>query len=132
LVPRVKQMMKQTRARILQGDTRAEGKILSLFEPSAELIRKGKAGEPNEFRKMVKLQEAENQMVIDHEVYDVRPCDSDLLIASIETRLSKAGCTPRLVAGDAGFYSVKNEAAAKAKSVKRVCIPNRSAGSSSA
>jgi transposase, IS5 family len=32
----------------------------------------------------------------------------------------------RLVAADAGFYSAKNEAAAKAKGVKRVCIPNHS------
>ena len=33
---------------------------------------------------------------------------------------------PHLVAADAAFYSAKNEAAAKAKGVKRVCIPNRS------
>src|SRR5215204_5459423 len=32
---------------------------------------------------------------------------------------------PRLVAADAGFYSAKNEAAAKVGEVKRVCIPNR-------
>jgi hypothetical protein len=31
-----------------------------------------------------------------------------------------------LAAADAAFYSAKNEAAAKAKGVKRVCIPNRS------
>ena len=31
-----------------------------------------------------------------------------------------------LVAGDAGFYSAKNETAAKAMGVKRVCVPNRS------
>jgi hypothetical protein len=30
----------------------------------------GKAGKPNEFGKMAKLQEAENQIVIDYEVYD--------------------------------------------------------------
>jgi IS5 family transposase len=36
------------------------------------------------------------------------------------------GPTPRLVAADAAFYSNKNEAAAKAKGVKGVCIPNRS------
>ncbi len=126
MVPRVKQVMKQTRARIFRGDTRAEGKILSLFEPSTEIIRKGKAGKPNEFGKMVKLQEAENQIVIAYEVYDARPADSDLLIASIETHQARLGRTPHLVAGDAGFYSAKNEAAAKAKGVKRVCIPNRS------
>jgi IS5 family transposase len=33
---------------------------------------------------------------------------------------------PHLVAADAAFYSGKNEAAAKAKGVKRVCVPNRS------
>ena len=126
MVPLVRQVMRQTRARIFRGDTHAEGKILSVFEPSTEIIRKGKAGKPNEFGKMVKLQEAENQIVIDYEVYDRRPSDSDLLIPAIETHQAKLGRTPHLVAADAGFYSAKNEAAAKARGVKRVCIPNRS------
>jgi IS5 family transposase len=126
MVPLVKQVMKQTRARIFCGNTRVEGKILSLFEPSTEIIRKGKAAKPNEFGKMVKLQEAENQIVIDYEVYDRRPNDSDLLIAAIEAHRARLGRTPRLVAADAAFHSTKNEAAAKAKGVKRVCIPNRS------
>src|SRR5712671_2316995 len=37
MVPLIKQVMKQTRARIFRGDTRAEGKIFSLFEPSTEI-----------------------------------------------------------------------------------------------
>ena len=41
---RVRQVMRQTRARIFRGNTRSEGKLLSLFEPSTEVIRKGKAG----------------------------------------------------------------------------------------
>ena len=126
MVPRVQRVMRQTTARVFAGDTHAEGKIVSLFEPSTEVIRKGKAGKPTEFGKMVKLQEAENQIVIAYEVYDQRPSDSDLLIAAIETHQATLGCTPHLVAADAGFYSAKNEAAAKAKGVKRVCIPNRS------
>src|SRR5882672_5362232 len=126
MVPLVKQVMKQTSARIFSGDTHAEGKILSLFEPSTEIIRKGKAGKPNEFGKMVKLQEAEDQIVIDYEVYDRRPSDSDLLIAAIETHRAMLGRVPYMVAADAAFYSAKNEAAAKAQGVKRVCIPNRS------
>ena len=124
--PRVQQVMRQTTARVFAGDTHAEGKIVSLFEPTTEVIRKGKAGKPTEFGKMVKLQEAENQIVIAYEVYDRRPSDSDLLIAAIEMHQASLGCTPHLVAADAGFYSAKNEAAAKAKGVKRVCIPNRS------
>ena len=126
MVPLVKQVMKQTRARIFRGDTHAEGKILSLFEPSTEIIRKGKAGKPNEFGKMVKLQEAEDQIVIDYEVYDQRPSDSDLLIAAIDIHRAMLGRPPHMVAADAAFYSAKNEAAANAQGVKRVCIPNRS------
>ena len=126
MVPRVQQVMRQTTARVFAGDTHAEGKIVSLFEPTTEVIRKGKAGKPTEFGKMVKLQEAENQIVIAYEVYDRRPSDSDLLIAAIEMHQASLGCTPHLVAADAGFYSAKNETAAKAKGVKRVCIPNRS------
>jgi IS5 family transposase len=126
MVPLVRQVMKQARARIFRGNTRSEGKLLSLFEPSTEIIRKGKAAKPNEFGKMVKVQEAENQIVTDYEVYGRRPNDSDLLIAAIETHQTRLGRVPRLVAADAAFYSSRNEAAAKAMGVKRVSIPNRS------
>jgi hypothetical protein len=64
--------------------------------------------------------------VIDYEVYDRRPSDSDLLIAAIETHRAMLGRPPHMVAADAAFYSAKNEAAAKAHGVKRVYIPNRS------
>jgi IS5 family transposase len=64
--------------------------------------------------------------VIDYEVYDRRPIDSDLLIAAIETHRAMLARVPHMVAADAAFYSTKNEAAAKAQGVKRVCIPNRS------
>jgi IS5 family transposase len=123
----------QAYRRLLEATGRVVGQakrfakeIVSLFEPTTEVIRKGKAGKPTEFGKMVKLQEAENQIVIAYEVYDRRPIDSGVLIAAIETHQAALGCTPRLVAADAGFYSAKNEAVAKARGVKRVCIPNRS------
>ena len=62
----------------------------------------------------------------DFEVYEQRPSDSDLLIPSIESHQQKLRRTPHLVAADAGFFSAKNEVAAKEKGVKRVCVPNRS------
>ena len=126
MLPRVQRVIRQTKARVFAGDTHAEGKIVSLFEPITEVIRKGKAGKPTEFGKMVKLQEAENQIVIAYEVYDQRPSDQDILMAAIETHQAILRRTPHLVAADAGFYSAKNEASAKAKGVKGVCIPNRS------
>lgn len=125
-VPRVQQVMRQTRARIFGGNTHAEQKLLSLFEPSTEVIRKGKAGKPNEFGKMVKLQEAEQQIITAYVVYDQRPSDSDLLIPALDAHAQTFGRVPHLVAGDAAFYSGTNEATAHAKGVTRVSIPNRS------
>ena len=124
MVPLVQQVLRQTKARIFAGDTHSEGKIVSVFEPSTEVIRKGKSGKPTEFGKLIMLQEAENQIVIDYAVYDRRPSDSELLIPALEAHETKLGCIPRLIAADAGFSSAKNEAAARAKGVKRVCIPN--------
>lgn len=126
MLPLVRRVMRQTRQRIFHGNTRSDGKLLSVFEPSTEVIRKGKSGKPNEFGKVVKLQEAENQIVVDYEVYARRPNDCDLLIPAIDIHHAKLARVPRLVAADAAFYSARNEAAAKAKGVKRVCIPNRS------
>ena len=67
--------------------------------------------------------------MIDYEVYGRRPSDADLLMPAIEAHQVKLGRPPRLVAADAAFYSAKNDAAAQAMGVKRVCIPNRSSKS---
>ena len=91
MIPRVQQVMQQTRQRVLRGNTRAEGKIVSVFEPETEVIRKGKASKPNEFGKLVKIKEAENQIVTHYEIYEQRPNDSELLTPSIEQHIQKFG-----------------------------------------
>jgi IS5 family transposase len=126
MIPRVQRVMRQTRERVIGGNTKAKNKIFSVFEPETELIRKGKAGKPNEFGKLLKIQEAENQIVTDYEVFDDRPSDSDLLTPSIEKHTEVFGCAPRLVAADAGFFSAANETAAKELGVKRVSVPGHS------
>jgi IS5 family transposase len=125
MAPRVQQVMQQTRARVLGGDTHVDGKLVSIFEPGTEIIRKGKASKPTEFGKMVKIQEAENQMIICYEVFEKRPSDSTLLVPAIESHEEQLGRVPNLVAADAAFYSASNEKTAHEKGVKRVCIPNR-------
>lgn len=125
-VPRVRQVMRQAKQRIFGGDTHVADKLVSIFEPTTEIIRKGKASKPTEFGKMVKIQESENQIITDYVVYEKRPSDSELVVAALDAHEKRLGCTPRLVAGDAAFFSAKNEAAAHDRGVKRVCIPSRS------
>ena len=126
MIPRVEQVLRQARERILKGNTRVAGKIVSLFEPHTEVIRKGKAAKPTEFGKMVKIQEAEQQIITHYAVYDARPSDSELLIPSLEAHQRQLGRAPRLVTADAAFFSSKAEAAAHAMGAKRIAIPNRS------
>jgi transposase, IS5 family len=126
MIPRVQQVLRQTRQRVLGGDTRAEGKIVSVFESQTEVIRKGKAGKPTEFGKLVKIQEAENQIVTQYEVFDERPSDSALLTPSIEQHIEQFGRAPQTAAADAGFFSAANEARAEELGVKWVSVPSQS------
>ena len=127
----VRLVMRQTRARIFHGNAKSPDKIVSLFEPHSEIIRKGKASKPNEFGKMVKIQEAENQIITDYEVFARRPSDSDLLVESVERHEQRLGRVPYLSAADAGFYSLANEKKLQEMGVKRVSVPNRKTQSAS-
>ena len=122
-LPLVRRVMAQTRARILDGNTHYRDKVLSLFEPHTEAIRKGKASKPTEFGKLVKIQEAENQFVVDYQVYQRRPDDRTLVIPSLAAHQRIFGRAPHLFATDRGFWSHANKQAAKNAGVKRVCIP---------
>src|SRR5436309_15361271 len=50
----VRHVLAQTRARVLRGDTHYPGKVVSLFEPHTDIIRKGKLTKPTEFGRLVK------------------------------------------------------------------------------
>jgi IS5 family transposase len=129
MIPLVQQVMHQTRERIFKGNTHVPGKLVSLFEPHTEVIRKGKAAKPTEFGKMVKVQEAEAQIVTHYEVYGERPSDCDLLLPAIAVHEQLLGRKPYLVTADAAFFSQRNELTAQARGIKRVAIPNRSSKS---
>ncbi|MGH9547092.1 MAG: ISNCY family transposase [Terriglobales bacterium] len=123
---RVRAVVRQTQARVFAGWTQFPDKLVSLFEPQTEIIRKGKAGKPNEFGNLVEVQEAENQIITHYEVYEERPSDRHLLLPAVEAHRRKLGRVPGWVAADAGFYSRANEEGAQAMGVKYVSIPNRS------
>jgi len=124
MIPRVQQVLRQTRERVLRGNTQAEGKLLSIFETHTEVIRKGKAHKPNEFGKLVLIQEAENQIVSHYQVCDQRPADSTLLEGCLEQHVEQFGRAPEQVAADPGFFSAANESKAQQMGVSRVSIPS--------
>jgi transposase, IS5 family len=124
MIPRVQQVLRQTRERVVRGNTKAANKIFSVFEAHTELIRKGKTNKPNEFGQLVLLQEADNQVVTAYQVCRQRPADSSLLIPALEKHVQIFGHAPQDVAADPGFFSAANEAKAEKMGARRVSIPS--------
>ncbi|MFC1612202.1 hypothetical protein ACFL6C_14655 [Myxococcota bacterium] len=123
MLPRVEQVIRQTRARVCRGITNYPDKLLSLFEPRTCVIRKGKAHKPNEFGRVVDLVEVENGFVSDYQVLHGNPSDQGLLLPALRRHAQRFGRLPYTAATDRGFWSAKNEHEAYALGVKRVSIP---------
>ena len=121
--PLVTRILEQTRARLMGGDTHVPDKVLSVFEPHTEAIRKGKIAKPTEFGKLVTIQESEHQIISAYEVHARRPPDMTLWIPAIDRHVAIFGRAPDIAAGDRGFASAKNEEAAVQRGVRRVILP---------
>ena len=123
--PLVQRVLAQTRARVMGGDTHVPDKILSVFEPHTETIRKGKIAKPNEFGKLVTIQESEHQIITAYEVHARRPADVTLWTPALDRHQTIFGRAPDLAAGDRGFASAGNEKAAIDRGIRRVILPRR-------
>jgi IS5 family transposase len=123
------QVLAQTKARVLKGDTHYPHKIFSVFETHTEAVRKGKTAKPTEFGKVVKIQEAENQFISDYEVCFERVPDQTLWGPSLERHQALFGRPPELAVADGGFASAANERRAQDLGVKYVALVRRRRGS---
>lgn len=122
--PLITRVLHQTHARVIGGATHVPDKVLSLFEPHTEAIRKGKAAQPTEFGKLVTIQESAHQIVTAYQVHDHRPADKTLWAPALDTHMALFGRAPDLATADRGFSSAANEAAATARGVRRVALPH--------
>ncbi len=103
----------------MRGNTKAKESC------SASLRRTPrKAHKPNEFGKLVLIQEAENQIVTRYQVCEQRAADSTLLGGCLEQHVKQFGRAPERVAADPGFFSAANESKAGEMGVNRVSIPS--------
>jgi IS5 family transposase len=121
----LKRVVAQTRARVLRGNTRFPGKVVSLFEPHTEIIRKGKLAKPTEFGRVVKIQEAEAQFITDYEVCERGQAERALWAPALDRHIALFDHAPHLAVADGGFASRSNERAAQARGVRHVVLPRQ-------
>jgi IS5 family transposase len=124
-IPLVEKVVAQTQERVFRGNRHVEGKVLSLFEPHTQTIRKGKPHKPNEFGRLVRLDEVENGIVSRYEVLVGNPADTKAWTAALEQHQLSFGRPPRMATADRGYFSAKNQKEAEESGVKRVALPAR-------
>jgi IS5 family transposase len=123
-LPHVEQALDQTVRRVFQGESvPAREKIVSLFEPHSDIIRRQKAGKPVEFGHKVWLDEVDGGIVTAWRVLDGNPPDAEQWQPAIDHHLQQFDKPPWQASGDRGLYSPDNEAHARRQGVKRPILP---------
>ena len=129
-IPRVEQVLEQTRRRVFQGETvPAPEKIVSLFEPHTAIIRKGKIANATEFGRVVWLDEVEGGIISRYDVLEGNPAEEQQVPRSLDHHLEVFEHPPELLSGDRGTYSPENERYAEKLKVKQVVLPKPGAKS---
>lgn len=122
MIPRARQVLRQTRARIHKGVANSKGKLVSIFEPHAQILRRGKLHKPTEYGMMAKVQEADGGIVTDVGLVPGK-ADQPLLVPAVERHIRVFGRAPRTAATDRGFYSSEGERRIQELGVRRAVIP---------
>ena len=107
-------VVSQTERRVLRGESvPAPEKIVSIFEPHTDIIRKDRRD--TYYGHKVTLTGGRSGMILDWVVEDGNPADSTLLMRMLDRLEAIYGSYPRQVAIDGGFASKENLRLAKEK-----------------
>lgn len=124
-IPRVKQVINQTVRRVFQEEqVPAPEKLVSLFEPHTNIIRRSKANRDTEFGHKVWLDEVDGGIITRYAVLDGNPPDHDQWQPSLDHHVELFGHPPWQASADRGVSSPDNEAYATCLGVQHVILPH--------
>ena len=106
----------------LQEQVPNEDKIFSVFETHTQLYRRGKAGEPNQFGRMVKVFEDAAGFISHYYLMGRNELDAQVVVEQTRIAQRKHGGEIEDASFDRGFFSTENEAELKSI-VAHPCLP---------
>jgi len=116
--------IKQAHERIIGGRQVAHAeKILSLYEPQVEVLKRGKAGAEVEFGNKLWLGETPDGLIVDWALLDKSQTDSMLVQPCLKRLRQKMKIDIQQVWGDRGLFSKANEKALAGCGVKSGLCP---------
>ena len=118
------QVMSQTRRRVCEGEkVPASEKLVSLFEPHTDIIRKDRRD--TLYGHKIVLAAGASGLILDCRIEAGNPPDTALALPMLQRQTALYGRPPRQAALDGGFASKDNLKEAKALGVEDVCFQKK-------
>lgn len=120
-LPLVRQIICQTTRRVIYGESvPASEKLVSLFEPHTDIIKKDRRD--TYYGHKICLTGGASNLILDCQILSGNPADATLTQVMLERQKEIYGRPPLKVALDGGFASKENLKAAKEMGIKDVCF----------
>jgi IS5 family transposase len=131
LVGELDETIMQTQRLLAQTDQRLSGnrvipdRLVSLSDPDARPIRKGKPRSPTEFGYTLLLAEEEHGFIADHQLQQGNPSDAPQLVPAVRRVAEVTGRVAATVVGDRGFGTAANDRALAELGVTRIGLQRK-------
>ena len=126
ILGKTERLVAQTRSRLAGVMPESATRLVSLNDPDARPIRKGRLGKPVEFGYKAQIVDNADGVILDHNVEIGNPPDAPQLPPAIERIKRRTGRAPRAVTADRGYGEASVETDLHQLGVRAVAIPRRS------
>ena len=117
----------QARTRLAGRTPEGATRLVSLHDPDARPIRKGRIDRPVEFGYKAQVTDNDDGVILDYGVALGNAADAPQLAPAIERITRRAGRVPRAVTADRGYGQPAVERDLRARGVRTVAIPRQGA-----
>jgi IS5 family transposase len=125
LAVRTRQIAEQCRQRLDGTTPDGATRVVSLHDPDARPIVKGRLGRPVEFGYKAQLVDNEDGIIVDHTIEPGNPPDAPQLVPAIARVKRRTGRAPRAVTADRGYGDTGVEDDLRTLGVRYPAIPTR-------
>jgi IS5 family transposase len=125
LLEATRKIAAQTQQRLAGTTPDGSTRRISLHDPDARPITKGRLGKPVEFGHKAQVCDNDDGVVLDHDVQPGNPADAPRLEPAIKRVIRRTGRKPRTVAADRGYGEQGVDDALHDLGVRDVVIPRK-------
>jgi IS5 family transposase len=125
LIEATGQIAAQTRLRLAGTTPDGATRRVSLHEPDARPIAKGRLGKPVEFGYKAQVSDTVDGIVVDYVVERGNPPDAPQLVPAVQRITARTGRVPATVTADRGYGEARVEDDLAALGVRSVVIPRK-------